>query len=452
MAKKSKKQQVVPPQVIIPQGQLYKSLGDIAETAYLRFGDYANNHRQLPDVRDGIKVSYRRVLTAALEHPMGAHISTATLLGELSSRHPHSTDGCITLINNFVHSGIFDGDGNFGEIYVLDGDSTESAAPRYTKVCISQKYRKILGDLVKDVPWNDSPVEKKEPDFLPTPLPLAFILKYHMQGLGVALRTEIPSFSMKSLYQALIHDDPNLLESGVDLILDKSRSDLVGLWTKGTAKITYSYHLSRVTSDDGKTEGILFQGDTGVFQVKLSKKLKKLQEEGKITIDNVSDMNGPKMLISRVPGARGVTIDDVAKLCEEVCRNTTQYTLNVTNSETCFQIPLREWLRYTYDNYLKLLQFSVSKKIAQTEFDIKVQTAMPVVAQMIMANPKITNTKIQKATGFEIEVIEAIMAKPIGQLRKNKDNSDRIKALKERLKNLKAFDPVKHTEEVINEF
>ena len=451
MAKKSKKQQVVP-QVIIPQGQLYKSLGDIAETAYLRFGDYANNHRQLPDVRDGIKVSYRRVLTAALEHPMGAHISTATLLGELSSRHPHSTDGCITLINNFVHSGIFDGDGNFGEIYVLDGDSTESAAPRYTKVCISQKYRKILGDLVKDVPWNDSPVEKKEPDFLPTPLPLAFILKYHMQGLGVALRTEIPSFSMKSLYQALIHDDPNLLESGVDLILDKSRSDLVGLWTKGSAKITYSYHLSRVISDDGKTEGILFQGDTGVFQVKLSKKLKKLQEEGKITIDNVSDMNGPKMLISRVPGARGVTIDDVAKLCEEVCRNTTQYTLNVTNSETCFQIPLREWLRYTYDNYIKLLQFSVSKKIIQTEFDIKVQTALPVVTQMIMANPKISNTEIQKTTGLEIEVIEAIMAKPIGQLRKNKDNSDRIKLLKERLKNLKTFDPIKHTEEIINEF
>jgi hypothetical protein len=77
---------------------------------------------------------------------------------------------------------------------------------------------------------------------------------------------------------------------------------------------------------------------------------------------------------------------------------------------------------------------------------------MPVVAQMIMANPKVTNTEIQKTTGFEIEVIEAIMAKPIGQLRKNKDNSDRIKALKERLKNLKAFDPVKHTEEVINEF
>ncbi len=449
MAKK-KKQTEQP--VMPPQTQLTRSLGEVSETAYLRFGDYANNHRQLPDVRDGIKVSYRRTITAALEHPIGAHISTATLLGELSSRHPHNTDGMTVTINNFVHSGIFDGDGNFGETFVLDGDTVESAAPRYTKVWISQKYRKILGDLVKDVPWNDSPVEKKEPDFLPTPLPLAFILRYHMQGLGVAIRTELPSFSMKSLYQALINDDPGLLESGIDLILDKSRSDLVGLWTKGTAKITYSYHLSRVVSDDGKTEGILFQGDTGVFQVKLSRKLKKLLEDGKITVDNVSDINGPKLLISRVPGARGITIDDVAKLCEEVCSNTTQYTLNVTNTETCFQIPLREWLRYTYDNYIKLLQFSVAKKIAQTEFDIKVQIALPEVAKLVMSNPKITNDEIKKATGIELDVIESIMSKPIGQLRKNKDNSDRIKSLKERLKSLKAFDPVKHTEEVINEF
>ena len=446
-----KKSTVVQQPIPQPQG-LYKSLGDIAESAYLRFGDYANNHRQLPDVRDGIKVSYRRVLTAALEHPMGSHISTATLLGELSSRHPHSVDGCSTLINNFVHTGIFEGDGNFGEIYILDGDSTESAAPRYTKVCISQKYRKILGDLVKDVPWNDSPVEKKEPDFLPTPLPLAFILKYHMQGLGVAIKTEVPSFSMRSLYQALIHDDPSFLESGVDLILDKSRSDLVGLWTKGTGKITYSYHLSRVVSDDGKTEGVLFQGDTGVFQVKLSKKLKKLLEEGKITIDNVSDMAGPKMLISRVPGARGLTMDDLAKLCEEVCYNTTQYSLNVTDGKTCFTIPLRDWLRYTYKNYIDLLNFSVSKKISQTEFDIKVQQALPAVADMIMKNPKVSDLEINKTLGIDLDVISAIMSKPIGQLRKNKDNSDRIKALKEKLKSLKSFDPVRHTEEVINEF
>jgi hypothetical protein len=42
------------------------------------------------------------------------------------------------------------------------------------------------------------------------------------------------------------------------------------------------------------------------------------------------------------------------------------------------------------------------------------------------------------------------MAKPISQLRKNKDNSERIKALKDKLKELKKFDPVVYTEEIIN--
>ena len=42
------------------------------------------------------------------------------------------------------------------------------------------------------------------------------------------------------------------------------------------------------------------------------------------------------------------------------------------------------------------------------------------------------------------------MSKPIGYLRKNKDTSDRIKTLKDKLRDLKKFDPVKYTEEIIN--
>ena len=48
------------------------------------------------------------------------------------------------------------------------------------------------------------------------------------------------------------------------------------------------------------------------------------------------------------------------------------------------------------------------------------------------------------------EIVEAVMAKPISQLRKNKDNSERIKALKDKLRELKKFDPVAYTEEIIN--
>lgn len=435
-----------------PRQQEYRSIGDVAETAYLRFGDYANNHRQLPDVRDGFKISYRRIITCALKHPVGAHMKVASLLGEVASLHPHSCDSLAGTIGNFVHSGIFGGDGNFGEVFVLDGDVVDPASGRYISCWISQKYRNILGDLIKDVPWQESPVDGKEPDYLPTPIPLCFDMKYHMSGLGVAIRTEIPSFSMQSLYQAYIHNDPSLLEPGIDLILDKSRSDLQGLWTTGQGKVTYSYHLSRAVGDDGKSESIIFQGDTGVFQVKLSRKLKKLQEEGKIVVDNISDINGPKMSITRVPGARGVTIDDIAKLAEEVCSNTTMYSLNVTDGKSAFRIPLYQWLDATYKNYISLLRYSVSKKIAQTEFDIAVQTALPAVASAIMTNPKITDKEIMQSLGLAQEVVSAIMSKPISQLRKTKDNSARLKALKEKLKELKSFDPVKYTEQIISEF
>jgi hypothetical protein len=41
------------------------------------------------------------------------------------------------------------------------------------------------------------------------------------------------------------------------------------------------------------------------------------------------------------------------------------------------------------------------------------------------------------------------MSKPISYLRKNKDTADRIKKLKDELKDLKKFDPVKYTEEII---
>ena len=43
------------------------------------------------------------------------------------------------------------------------------------------------------------------------------------------------------------------------------------------------------------------------------------------------------------------------------------------------------------------------------------------------------------------------MSKPISHLRKTKDTSERVKALKKRLSELKKFDPVKHTFEIIQE-
>jgi uncharacterized UPF0160 family protein len=85
------------------------------------------------------------------------------------------------------------------------------------------------------------------------------------------------------------------------------------------------------------------------------------------------------------------------------------------------------------------------------KFNISVLEALPIITDYILnKNPKADDKEIQKNLGFSEEIISVVMSKPISYLRKNKDTADRIKKLKDELKSLKQFDPVKYTEEIIN--
>ena len=59
--------------------------------------------------------------------------------------------------------------------------------------------------------------------------------------------------------------------------------------------------------------------------------------------------------------------------------------------------------------------------------------------------------EISKALNLEEDIVSSVMTKPISNLRKNKDNTAKIKQLKTKLTELKKFDPVKFTEKIINE-
>lgn len=444
--KKSTSNEVIP-EIQVPQ--LYqKPIGAITEDAYLRFGSYVNNHRHMPRVLDGLKVSYRRLIHSALSFPKGKDIPTVQLVGKMAETHPHSLTGVEGTVRVFVKSGVFGGDGNFGQVYI-DGSEASPAAARYTKTRISENFSELLGELLKEVPWSESPVGAPEPDYIPTPIPLCLLLSEKVSGLGLAVKSDIPNFSAKSLYEAYIHNDPMLLEPNIDIVLDKSRSELKELWETGEGRITYAYHLARQRSDDGKTEGVLFYGDTGMFTLNM-KNFQKLIDDNKITVDNVSDQSGTKLLISRVPGARGITIEDVEKLCAKSCYKTTKYQLNVSDGITTFKIPLYHWIDYTYKNYINLVTEVNNKKIDQVLYEIDVQSAIPrVVDYIVNVNPAADNSEISKALGIPVEIISGVMSKPISYLRKNKDTSERIKELQRRLKELRKFDAVKFTHEII---
>lgn len=447
--KKNNKVEIDPTTIPDPEALIsQKAIGDVARDAFLEFGNYINNQRHTAFIHDGCKPSYRRLIYAALQFQKGKMIPSTTLISSVANYHPHGLGGIELLNSNLVHTGVFAGEGSWGYTEI-SGVYSPYAAPRYTKQRISDVYDSVLGELWKEVPKVESPVGTMEIAYLPLPLPLCLYMKTSVQGLAIGIRSDYPNFSPVSMYRAYIENNPMLLEPNANLIIDKTASELHKLWTTGKGRVIYSYKISRTTDEMGNA-GILFEGDTFLFTPNL-KKLRKLAEEGKLYMEDLTDIYGPKMIISKVPGARGITIEEIEELCRKCCYNASTYTTNVTTGSTMFRIGLYDWIDYTYKNYISLITSVNSKKIEKTKFDIAVQEAIPPVSQYILnTNPKATDAEISGALGIPEVIVSAVMSKPISYLRKNKDTNSRIKELKEKLRELKKFDPVAYTEQIIN--
>jgi len=425
-------------------------IGELAEECYTLYGSYVNTRRAIASVADGCKVSYKRIIYMMTKYPKGEEVPTMNFVSSLTKIHPHSPIGCEGLNAALVRSGVFSGRGFFGNTEI-SGVVNPHAATRYTKNRLSDVYWDVIGDLIKEVPYEESPQGPLEPEYIPLPLPLCLYMSGGLvEGLGVGIRTLYPNFSPWSMYQAWKNNDPNLLEPNVDLILDKRHSELGKLWETGKGKVIYSYKISRSLSPDGKSEGILFETKNGteIFTPSL-KKFDKLIADGKVYIENLTDKSGAKLFIGRVPAARGITVEEIEAICRKICYSSQNYQLNVTDGRSAFRIPFKDWIGYTYNNYIKLVTQVNLKKIEKCKFDIVVQEAIPVIGELILKNPSISDKEIHNITNFPEEVIKLVCEKPISYLRKNKDTTDRIKALKSKLKELKNFDPVVFTEEII---
>ena len=444
MARKKKIEQ--PTQISLPE-IIQKGIGEISKDCFLDFGNYINNQRHTAFLSDGCKPSYRRLIYAALQFPKGKMIPSTTLISSVSNYHPHSLTGIELLNANLVHTGVFEGEGSWGYTEI-SGVYNQYAAPRYTKERVSDVYNEILEDLWKEVPMVESPVGPMEISYIPLPLPLVMYMKSHITGLCIGEKNIYPNFSPISMYQAYIHNDPRYLEPNANLLIDKEHSELDKIWNTGSGKIVYSYKISR--SDNNGNPGILFEGDTYLFTPNF-KTLDKLVLDGKVYKEDLTDINGPKMFIGKVPGARGITIDDIETECRKCCYNSTNYRINVTTGSTMFRIGLYAWIDYTYKNFISLVTSVNQKKICKTEFDIKVLESIPPISSYILTdNPKASDEEISGALGIPIDIVSAVMSKPISYLRKNKYSSSRIKDLRTKLKELTRFDPVKYTEDIIS--
>lgn len=186
------------------------------QDSYLRYAMSVIVARALPDVRDGLKPSQRRILVAMNDlklSPRGAHRKCAKIAGDTSGNyHPHGEavvyPTLVRMAQPFaMRYPLVDGQGNFGSI---DGDPP--AAMRYTEARMAQPTVDLLEDIDKEtvdfVPNYDETTT--EPVVLPAKFPN--LLVNGSTGIAVGMATSIPPHNIGEICDGLIAliDNPNI--------------------------------------------------------------------------------------------------------------------------------------------------------------------------------------------------------------------------------------------------
>lgn len=197
---------------------------DVAAEMSKSFLDYSMSviiSRALPDARDGLKPSQRRILYAMGELGVGPgrkSLKCAKIVGEtMGNYHPH---GDQAIYPTLVHMAqpwamremLVEGQGNFGSV---EGDPP--ASMRYTEARLRHLGAALMDDLEKDtvdfVPNYDG--TRREPTVLPAAFPN--LLVNGGTGIAVGMATNMPPHNLGEIIDAIFAqiDDPDITTEGL---------------------------------------------------------------------------------------------------------------------------------------------------------------------------------------------------------------------------------------------
>ncbi|MCX6957201.1 MAG: DNA gyrase subunit A [Verrucomicrobiae bacterium] len=183
---------------------------DVSEEMSRSFLDYSMSviiSRALPDARDGLKPSQRRILYAMHElgvMPTRKHLKCAKIVGEtMGNYHPHGDQAIYpTLVHMAQHWAmremLIEGQGNFGSV---EGDPP--ASMRYTEARLRPLGASLMEDMENDtvdfVPNYDD--TREEPTVFPASFPN--LLVNGGTGIAVGMATNIPPHNLSEMIDAI---------------------------------------------------------------------------------------------------------------------------------------------------------------------------------------------------------------------------------------------------------
>jgi DNA gyrase subunit A len=305
----------------MPVGKLVDlRIEDELKDSYLTYAMSVIVSRALPDVRDGLKPSQRRILVAMNDlnlTPGASRVKCAKISGDTSGNyHPHGESVIYpTLVRmaqdwNMRHV-LVDKQGNFGSIAGLP-----PAAMRYTEARMSGIAALMMEDIKLDtvdfVPTYDE--RRMEPTVLPGKFPN--LLVNGANGIAVGMATSIPPHNLGEICDALIRviDQPDV---SIDELLEIvpgpdfptggivcGRSGIRKSYYTGRGNITLRARCEIEEMDKGRQRIVIREIPYQQARDRVEERIAELVNEDKIkgisAIRNESDLKEPVRLVVEI--------------------------------------------------------------------------------------------------------------------------------------------------------
>jgi DNA gyrase subunit A len=293
------------------------TLEEEMKASYLTYAMSVIIQRALPDVRDGLKPSQRRILVAMNDlnlGPRSKHRKCAKVAGDTSGNyHPHGESviypTLVRMAQPFnMRQTMVDGQGNFGSI---DGDPP--AAMRYTEARMTEASMEMLADIDKETVdftrnYDDT---RDEPTVLPGKFPN--LLVNGGSGIAVGMSTNFAPHNLQEVCSALLmildNPDTNLAElmqviEGPDFPTGGvvcGRRGILDAYSKGRGLLTLRArtHFEEMTRQ--KEVIVITEIPYQVSKAKLASDIAGLVKDGRVTgvsdIRDESDRTGIRLVV-----------------------------------------------------------------------------------------------------------------------------------------------------------
>ena len=354
-----------------------KGLQHIVTDNMGQYSTYVLLSRAIPDFRDGLKPSYRRILWAMQERKATRFTKSANIVGETMLFHPHGST-YPTMVGMAQEDGQLNpmliGKGNFGQ----HASELAYGSDRYTEIKLAPIGIDMMADVKKDgVDFIDNyDGTRKIPEVFPVKYPT--ILAYAQSGIGVGFSSSIPSFNTTELCEAIIKriedNEETLLipDFGTGAYIINDPDVIKSINENGSGSIN---QRAKVKFDKDNREIIVKEIPYGTTKEKIIERIIKLNKEDKLKeVTKVEDTSGLKGLEIVITAKRGV---DLEQLLEKLYQMTPMQASYSTNMMVINRRGLPEkmgvwtliskWLDWRTDTYQRMITKDIHTKQVQLE-------------------------------------------------------------------------------------